>query len=231
MTSNLIRKIQGAIAFHLNKIKYFSVHGYNSKKYWNDRLTHYRLSLQGVGNKTLTEEENRRQYQKAGETFLSLCRKEGLDFRKLKILDIGCGIGFYAEIILRNGGENYTGVDITDTLFLQLGGKFSAFTFLKRDITQQPLPDTFDLIIMIDVTQHITTKKKFSSAMQNIKNHLNVGGTFIVTSWLRGDYKMGFYEVSRSLERYKREFEGFHFSEPMPFRGKFLFSIKNISKR
>lgn len=230
MTSNLTKKIQDAVTFHLNKIKYFSIYGYNSKKYWDDRLAHYRLSLQGVGNKTLTEEENRKQYQKAGETFLSLCKKEGISFGNLKVLDIGCGTGFYTEIILRNGGKNYTGVDITDALFPRLKQKFSTFTFLKKDITQEPLPGMFDIIIMIDVTQHITTKKKFSSAMQNVKNHLKPGGIFIVTSWLKGDYKMGFYEVSRSLERYKREFEGFRFSEPIPFRGKFLFSVKNPLK-
>lgn len=208
------------------KIKYFGIGGYNAKKYWRDRLSHYGTSLKGVGNKYQTEQQNKESYEQAKKTFLSLCKKEKVDFSYIRFLDVGCGAGFYAQLFSENGGRNYTGVDITDSLFATLRAKFSRFHFIRLDVTEQPLPGIFDVIIMIDVTQHITTAEKFSYAMQNIGNHLGEGGVFIVTSWLKGDIKRGFYEVSRSLQRYKREFPGYAFSDPLPFRDKFLFLIR-----
>lgn len=209
-----------------SKIKYFGLHGYNSRKYWHDRLSYYGTSLKGVGNKYQTEGENAKTYEAGKKTFLSLCKNEGIGFQSARILDIGCGAGFYTSALQENGGRDYTGIDITDALFAQLTKKFPTFRFIKLDITKEPLPSIFDVIIMIDVTQHITDKQKFSYAMQNIRNHLSKQGVFIVTSWLKGDFKRGFYEVSRSLQRYKQEFPGHTFSDPLPFRDKFLFSIR-----
>lgn len=210
----------------LQAIKYWIPANYKSEKYWKDRLSKYGLELQGAGDIRLSHKENEQIYLKAKEVFLSLCRQEEVDFRKVRMLDIGCGTGFYAGVFLENGGKDYLGIDITDALFNKLRNIFPDSTFSKLDICTQELNDYFDLIIMIDVTQHIINSNKFSFAMQNVRSHLNENGIFIVTSWLNSEARYGLCELSRTMKAYKREFPNHVFSEPMPFRDKFIFSIK-----
>ena len=92
-------------------------------------------------------------------------------------------------------------------------------------IPEQAIPPV-TIVAMIDVTQHITNPEKFSFAMQNIRSRLGESGSFIVTSWLDDGARESFYEVSRSIEAYRREFPGYSFSEPVPFRDKFIFSVR-----
>lgn len=210
----------------LDKYKYQTPHGYDSEGYWSHRLGKYGFDLRGVGRYGLSHKENLRNYAKSKEIFLSLCRNERINFKSTKMLDIGCGTGFYAQIFLENGGKKYVGIDITDTLFGKLREMFPSFEFLKRDVTTEGFQGMFDLIIMIDVTQHITDNAKFSVAMQTVKEHLSENGVFIVSSWLDEKARKLYYEVSRPMDAYKREFTGFVFSEPIPFNNKFIFSIR-----
>lgn len=214
------------LSLFLQAIKYWIPASYKAEKYWKDRLSGYGLKLQGAGDIYLSHKENERIYLKAKEVFLSLCRQEGVDFKKVRMLDIGCGTGFYAKIFLESGGKNYLGIDITDALFGELKGIFPDLKFRKLDICTQGLDDHFDLIIMIDVTQHIINNNKFSFAMQNVRSHLSEDGIFIVTSWLNAEARYGLCEVSRPIKAYEKEFPNHVFSKPMPFRDKFIFSIK-----
>jgi len=212
--------------------RYLTPNGHNAEQYWQDRLSKYGFDLKGVCRIDLPYKENAKQCLKAKEHFLSLCYAEKIDFRKCRMLDIGCGTGFYARIFLESGGRQYLGVDITEVLFSKLRQDFPEFKFQRLDIATESLDGQFDLIIMIDVTQHITKDDKFSFAMQNIKSHLSEGGVFIVTSWVSSKARRSFYEVSRPLEAYKKEFPDYRFSKPLPFRDKFIFSIsKSVNYR
>ena len=206
--------------------RYWAPGGYDVEKYWRHRLHKYGFNLSGVGNINLSHDENKQIYLKAKKVFLSLCYKEGIDFKNIYMLNVGCGTGFYAEIFRENGGKRYLGIDITDILFGKLKQIFPEFQFRKSDISTQELEAQFDLIIMIDVVQHITNDDKFSFAMQNIRSHLSANGIFIVTSWLNDKARHSFYEVSRSMDAFKKEFPSYAFSEPTPFKNKFIFSIK-----
>jgi len=214
----------------LRRYKYQSRYVEDAEPHWANRLGKYGFDLRGVGNEGLSHEENERVYLQARGVFETLCKNENVDFAKVRMLDVGCGTGFYAKVFAENGGTDYLGVDITDTLFDRLREEFPTFKFRKLDITKQQLDGLFGLIIMIDVTQHITDEEKFSFAMQNIKSHLNQNGIFIVTSWLRERTQFNYYEVSRPFEVYKKEFPDFIFSTPLPFRDKFIFAIKSNPK-
>ena len=206
--------------------KYIRQDGYDAKEFWGDRLSNYKFDLRGAGDASLSREENERMYAAARETFLALCRRDSISLATARVLEIGCGTGFYTGILRDSGVTEYHGVDITDALFPALREEFPDFEFRQRDVTEHPLDGTYDLVAMIDVTQHITTPEKFSFAMQNIRDHLGESGTFIVTSWLDEGVRESFYEVSRSIEAYRKEFPGYSFSEPASFRDKFIFSIR-----
>ena len=200
---------------------------YTPKRYWNNRHKKYGLDLRGVGNCSLTTAENEKEYQQARETFLRLSREEHIDFSKSKILDIGCGTGFYADIVRSQGAADYLGLDITDQLFPELRKEFRSFRFKKLDITKESMDEKFDVILMIDVTQHIVDDQSFSLAMRNINSCLSNNGTFIVTSWLSDQFrKRRPYEVERPVTYYREAFPDAIFSDPIPFRDKYIFTIR-----
>lgn len=174
----------------------------------------------------MSTHENETVYQQARVTFLELCSQLKIDFANIKILDIGCGTGFYANIIQSQGGKDYLGIDITHVLFKEISPKFPEFNFRQLDITKEDVNGQFDLIIMIDVTQHIVENQAFSFAMQNVNSCLCKGGVFIVTSNLSESIgQLTPHVVERTMNCYKNEFPGATFSDPIPFRDKYIFSI------
>jgi 2-polyprenyl-3-methyl-5-hydroxy-6-metoxy-1,4-benzoquinol methylase len=221
--------VLGQIRNSFSKIKLDIQGGYNAKKYWEVRHKKYGFDPKGVGNKSLSNKENALQYHEARKIFLAICEKNSIDFSRISVLDIGCGSGFYTKILWDKGCVDYTGIDITDVLFNGLKERFPHYRFKQLDITKKQLQDLYDLIIMIDVSQHITYEKKFKFAMQNVKEHLKRSGLFIVTSWLNKTAKKSFYEKSRSIEIYKNCFKTENFSDPIKFRDKFIFTVQNMN--
>jgi len=201
-------RARGAIKRRLSRIlqycKYKNLKDYNAKLYWSDRLLKYGVSFRGVGRIDLSENANKRMYREARQAFLRLCDEHDVKFSDISMLDIGCGTGFYAKIYQENGGKKYLGVDITDVLFPMLRREFPGFEFRRLDISMENLSGKFDLVIMIDVTQHIISSRKFSHAMENVRTCLNKNGLFITTSWLSNRISNSFYEVGRSMEVYKK---------------------------
>ncbi len=226
LLKDFLRIVYRAASYSFEKYRYQSPDGYNAKRYWTDRLSKFGQNLRGVGNRWSSEIENEQMYHRAKKEFLALCRQEGIDFENARILDIGCGTGFYADVFRENGGRNYLGIDITDVLFEKLRKGYPGFEFRLIDITEQELDGEYDLIVMIDVTQHITNEAKFSFAMKNVRSLLSEQGVFVVTSWLSKKPRYRFYEVFRTMNDYKREFFDYSISNPTPFRDKYIFSIR-----
>ncbi len=203
---------------------------YHPEKYWKARHRKHGFSLRGVGNWTRSNEENEEKYIRERAIFLDFCKKQGIDFKSVRILDVGCGTGFFAEAIRENGGTDYLGIDITDELLEGVAGKFPGFRFKKLDVAKDEMQGEFDLIIMISVAQHIVDEKRFSFAMQNIRRHLSENGTFIVTLWETDTYvHPNPHVVGRPVTYFQKEFEGYWFSEPERFGSKNLYAIRKYS--
>ncbi|MCP4482319.1 MAG: hypothetical protein GY817_06010 [bacterium] len=99
----------------MNKLYDVSNNDYNASKYWDMHHTEYGFqSLKGVGHCALDEEENYRWYESAKYIFLGIIRELELDKNNSKILELGYGNGFYANILSREGYRNYCAVDLAD---------------------------------------------------------------------------------------------------------------------
>ncbi len=203
----------------------------NPEAFWKERLSKFKFSPFGTGAIHLSKEENERLNENAKKTLWEVLREEGVIIQDISVIDIGCGNGLYTDIFQKNGCKNYVGADITDVLFAELRRRYPEYTFIKLDVTKEEIPGSYDLILMIDVTQHIVGDRDFSFAMQNVGEHLSEDGLFVVTSWLGSGERRSFYEVSRPLERYRCEFQGYIFSQPRPFRDKFIFTVRKPKKR
>lgn len=208
--------------------KYSKEDGYDAENYWKDRFSKYGFSIKGVGHEGLSEEENVKKYYDIGKVFKTICYDERIDFQISKILEIGIGTGFYTNILHDLGAKNYTGIDITDVLFFENRKKFSQYEFIKKDITVDKIDDKFDLIVMIDVIEHIVEKSKFVFAMNNIKNALSSDGIFIIYPITDITKKHIFYVHSWSLKDMNDIFSGYNFREVMVQNNKMLMIKNNI---
>ena len=105
------------------------------------------------------------------KVWLDLIRQQTLQDRKMKVLDAGCGPGFFS-VLLSLDGHDVTGVDGSEGMLAHARENAKAYgahpTLLKGDFGNLPFEDnTFDLVISRNVTHIIT-------------NHLKVYG-----EWLR----------------------------------------------
>lgn len=75
-----------------------------------------------------------------------------------KVLDAGCGTGFYVESIINACGEkNYVGIDVTSKMVEFCKHKFPSITFLQGNILDLNMiqDNAFDVVINPDVLIHI----------------------------------------------------------------------------
>ncbi|WP_375514896.1 class I SAM-dependent methyltransferase [uncultured Nostoc sp.] len=199
---------------------------YDASRYWRDRLSKYGKSIIGVGDQSLSEKDNQEAYAQAGKVFIDYCSKQNIDFNNAKVLEIGCGTGYYTQILFDLGVKTYLGVDITDVLFPELQKKFVNFQFQRKDITTDNISGEFDLIIMIDVIQHIVTDAKFKSAMNQIRTRLSNDGVFILAPLLNRKRRVMFYLSDWTIENLKYCFKDNNIGELVPFRTGHIISVK-----
>lgn len=199
-------------------LKYRTKDGYDAPQYWRDRFAKYGTSLKGVGDEGLSEQENQEMYKNAAKAFISLCQQEGIDFTTARVLEIGCGNGFYTRLLQEQGVSHYLGVDITDALFPTLMRRFPGFQFIRRDITADIIDGEFDLILMIDVIEHIVGEAKLDFAMSNVLRCLVESGCFMVAPVADQGKRSLFYVRFWSVEDVKQRLPGCLFGEPAAFR-------------
>jgi SAM-dependent methyltransferase len=214
------------IASVIERFRYARGGGYNAERYWAERHTKFKFDPRGVGDRYLPVEENLKQLYAGGKLLLELCTEEKINFTSARVLDVGCGTGYYAGLFQQHGCTCYLGIDIVDTLFEGLRQLLPGFQFKKLDISSVPLTGTYDLILMMDVAQHITEKRRFHFAMENLKTHLAKDGVIIISTDIGENRRLSFYVVQRTLAEFTSTFEGYRFSTLVPFYENKIFSIR-----
>ncbi|TCV79099.1 methyltransferase family protein [Sulfurirhabdus autotrophica] len=207
-------------------LKYRSKGGYDAARYWQDRFVKHGTSLKGVGDEGLSEHDNQAMYENAAKTFLNICQQEGIDFTTSRVLEIGCGNGFYTRLLQEQGVSRYLGVDITDALFPDLIKRFAVFQFIRRDITADLIEGEFDLILMIDVIEHIVGEEKLDFAMANVQRCLAENGRFLVAPIVDHGKSSLFYVRFWSAEDVRSRLSRCVCSNLTPFRYSHLLVAK-----
>jgi 2-polyprenyl-3-methyl-5-hydroxy-6-metoxy-1,4-benzoquinol methylase len=113
----------------------------------------------------------------ACETYLQKARRRF--GREPKILEVGCGAGYFTYA-LRHAGYNVIGSDISIPAIQKATHSFGQF-YRVLDI-EAPLSDSsesFDILIMLEVIEHVPNPVAFLSAARRLLSH---GGEIILTS-------------------------------------------------
>ena len=104
------------------------------------------------------------------------------DLSGKKVLDIGCGTGFFTAWYLAQGAL-VTGIDITETSVQNLRASFSEVTFLQMDFSAD-VPDSlrpFDIVHVWDVFFHQVDDARFARFLNNIGS-VSVSGTMLLAT-------------------------------------------------
>lgn len=149
---------------------------YDAARYWEDRFRRKGPSLASVGDEGMNEAEIGAAYASQAREIFGMLERAGGDLAASRVLEIGCGNGYYAELLRERGLTRYQGLDITDTFFPMLRQRFPGFEYVLGDITAGRVASEFDVVLMIDVIEHIVTEAKFRSALANVAAMVAQGG-------------------------------------------------------
>ncbi|MCK4965695.1 class I SAM-dependent methyltransferase, partial [bacterium] len=167
-------------------------HKYDPVKYWEKRLKG-NFNLIGVGNRRYSEEKNREMYDVKKNIFSGMLKNVNIDIAGKKVLEIGCGVGYWTEYCRDSGCADYVGIDISETAVRTLQEEYPDYRFISGDVSELKMDEQFEIVLMIDVTQHIVDDEKFKKSMEFIKSSLEKNGHFVVTSWLRNKVRDKYY--------------------------------------
>lgn len=192
--------------------------GYDAARYWKDRLEKYGMSMAGVGVESFSDKRNLLMYQESARFIKGVLFRENIDFHTTSVLEIGCGNGFYTGILRDLGVKNYTGIDIVNILFPQLCEIFPDYEFIKKDISKDAVSGKYDLIVMINVLEHIVTDAGYDIAANNLKSCINDNGIIVLGPIMGRSRKRLFYLRDWSMGDTKYRFKNYIFEEIKPFR-------------
>lgn len=92
-------------------------------------------------------------------------------------LDIGCGTGFNAALLQHFAGK-ITGVESSDEAIAFAEKAGISFPVIKGEFPTVAIQDTYDLVSLLDVLEHIDDDRK---AVREIERLLKPGGIAVIT--------------------------------------------------
>lgn len=108
------------------------------------------------------------------------------DIKDKLVLDVGCGMGRFADVVSRWGGQ-VVGIDLSlavDAAYTNLGGRANV-RIMQADVFRLPFPpETFDIVYSIGVLHHTPDCQK---AFRQLPRLLKPGGQIAV--WVYGTMK------------------------------------------
>jgi 2-polyprenyl-3-methyl-5-hydroxy-6-metoxy-1,4-benzoquinol methylase len=95
-----------------------------------------------------------------------------------KILDLGCGTGWFADQLSYLG--TVTGIDLSETAISLARVQFPQATFIAGDLYELPLPaETFDVVVSQEVIAHVPNQV---ALLDRIHHVLKPEGYLVVTT-------------------------------------------------
>src|SRR4051812_4524666 len=105
---------------------------YDPKVYWEERLQK-NFNCVGVGHIGMSSTYNEMIYRVRKYRLAQFLKKQGIQVKGARVLDIGCGTGFFAECYKQWGVQDLVGVDITQTSIDNMMPRYPDFTFHHQD--------------------------------------------------------------------------------------------------
>jgi toxoflavin synthase len=107
-------------------------------------------------------------------TFLSLIPDRKIE----RILDLGCGDGFFTTILNQFEPKEIIGIDISREMIKDAKKKSGAIKYLVEDVSKLQLDKEFDLVSAVYLLNYSKSEKDLLRICKVISEHLSTGGVF-----------------------------------------------------
>ncbi len=177
---------------------------YCPEVYWEELLDKD-FSITGVGYLGLGKQYNKWLYRARRRIIKYIIYRYKLPVKAGRILDIGCGTGFYVQLWKHYGAKNITGIDITAKSTTELSKIYPEYSFKKADITSLSLfhNTQYDIITAFDVLFHIVDEGGFKQAIRNISAMAKTGAYILITdNFPKSPLPPVFNQCYRTLNQY-----------------------------
>lgn len=174
--------------------------------YWIDRVSG-KMGLGAVGQRSLGAEYNRWIYQRRVDALNELCRESIKTNEDTRVLDLGCGAGFYEVYWQSLGVKHLTGVDISAQNVAAIQQKFPNYRFVQADLTEfaGSLDGRYDVVTLFDVIYHLVDDAAANRALGIASAHLAENGRLLLFDQLvKQDYNLRQHVKFRGRENFAR---------------------------
>jgi len=135
----------------------------------------------------------------------------------LRILDIGCGSGFYTGYWAARRVRDYLGVDISSDTVEHLSDLYPQYRFLQADVTNSDIATLadlppFDVVTIFDVFYHMVNDDRFANAVAHIGALVADTACVLVMDQLSTSrYQLSRHVVYRGKDSYLATFQQHQF--------------------
>ena len=174
---------------------------YRPAEYWEKTLAE-QFDLRGTGEPGLSLAYNRACYQLRREVLDAALVAVALDPRGKRVLDVGCGTGFWTAYYTGRGAD-YTGLDIAPTSIAKLQAAYPSARFMLTDVSEAELAGTWDIVNVFDVLYHVTDDAKWEAALSRLARAVAPDGALLVTDLFETPAGLAEHNKMRPFERYR----------------------------
>ncbi len=178
---------------------------YRPREFWERRLSS-QFDLRGTGEPGLSPAYNHFCYQLRRAALERALAEAGLDPRGRRVLDVGCGTGFFTAYYLSRGAV-VTGLDIAPVSIERLRARHPEARFLLADISERGPDGAYDVVNAFDVLYHITDDAAWERALEHLAAAVAPGGILLVTDTFEERPGLESHNRMRSLARYRAALE------------------------
>jgi SAM-dependent methyltransferase len=174
---------------------------YDPREFWERRLAE-QFDLRGTGETGLSLAYNRACYALRREVLDRALREQRFDPRGRRVLDVGCGTGYFTAYYLGRGGL-VTGMDITATSVARLGERHPEARFVHADVSETAPEGRFAVVHAFDVLYHITDDGRWERAVDHLAAAVEPEGLLLVTDTFSDWDQLAAHNRMRPLARYR----------------------------
>uniref|UniRef100_A0A832MK55 Class I SAM-dependent methyltransferase n=1 Tax=Eiseniibacteriota bacterium TaxID=2212470 RepID=A0A832MK55_UNCEI len=174
---------------------------YRPRDFWERRLSQH-FDLRGTGEPGLSLAYNRACYALRRRVLDRALREAGVDPRGRRVLDVGCGTGFFTRHYLARGAS-VTGVDIAPVSVERLARELPEARFVLADVSESVPEGRYDIVNAFDVLYHITDDAGWEAAVRHLCGAVDSLGTLLLTDTFAELPGLADHNRSRPLARYR----------------------------
>jgi 2-polyprenyl-3-methyl-5-hydroxy-6-metoxy-1,4-benzoquinol methylase len=175
---------------------------YRPREFWEERLREH-FDLRGTGETGLSLAYNRACYALRRSQLERALRETGIDPAGRRVLDVGCGTGFFTEYFLARGAD-VTGLDLTTASVERLRARFPQARFVLADVSEAEPDGSYDIVNAFDVLYHITEQERWEAAVRHLAAAVAPGGHLLLTDLFAEAEAHAEHNVIRPIAAYQR---------------------------